>query len=133
MRHYLPTALRLYGLYGRELHSIRAHIEGGGAYGSMALLEPIPSYLATGCFPDVVSCADWFSVGRSRNGMVYKPHHISSVGRVQVEQFIWATETDYRLYRPELSVRPNHSDSCGGAEGPLTHGFKKVIPGRGKT
>ncbi|KAJ7921872.1 hypothetical protein B0H13DRAFT_1866297 [Mycena leptocephala] len=25
----------------------------GGAYGSMALLEPIPSYLATGCFPDV--------------------------------------------------------------------------------
>ncbi|KAJ7919790.1 hypothetical protein B0H13DRAFT_2268381 [Mycena leptocephala] len=31
-------------------------IERGGAYGSMALLEPIPSYLATGDFPDADCC-----------------------------------------------------------------------------
>jgi hypothetical protein len=53
MRRYGSTALQFYELYHRKHDSIAALIEGGCAYGSMALLEPITSYLATGGFPDV--------------------------------------------------------------------------------
>jgi hypothetical protein len=62
MGHYSSTALPVYELYHRKHDSIASPVEGGGAYGSMALLEPILSYLATGGFPDVVSDAyllDW--------------------------------------------------------------------------
>jgi hypothetical protein len=55
MRRYGSTALQFYELYHRKHDSIAALIEGGGAYGSMTLLEPITSYLATGGFPDVTS------------------------------------------------------------------------------
>jgi hypothetical protein len=50
MRHYSSTALPFYELYHRKHDSIASPVEWGGAYGSMALLEPIlpVNYLATG-------------------------------------------------------------------------------------
>ncbi|KAJ7824920.1 hypothetical protein B0H13DRAFT_1918892 [Mycena leptocephala] len=52
-----PMDLRLYGSTGSTVGNpfLRRHsVEGGSAYSPTALLQPIQTYLATGCFPDVL-------------------------------------------------------------------------------
>ncbi|KAJ6517178.1 hypothetical protein C8R47DRAFT_1062877 [Mycena vitilis] len=61
-----------------KIISIPLVIEGGGAYGSMALPEPITSYVATGHFPDVELNLPWNLPRLSANQVLTFPGPLES-------------------------------------------------------